>query len=45
MIKAIVMSKPGTPEVLQLQDVPPPQITQPQQIMVKPKAAGINPKD
>ena len=44
-MKAIVMSKPGTPEVLQLQDVPPPQITQPQQILVKLQAAGINPID
>ena len=44
-MKAIVMSQPGTPEVLQLQDVPPPQITQPQQILVKLQAAGINPID
>lgn len=44
-MKAIAMSKPGTPEVLQLQDVPPPQIAQPQQILVKLKAAGINPID
>ena len=44
-MKAIVMSKAGTPEVLQLQDVPPPQITQPQQILVKLQAAGINPID
>ena len=44
-MKAIIMSKPGTPEVLQLQDVPPPQITQPNQILVKLKAAGVNPID
>ena len=44
-MKAIIMSKPGTPEVLELQDVPPPQITQPNQILVKLQAAGINPID
>ena len=44
-MKAIVMTQPGTPDVLQLQDVPQPQITQTNQLLVKLQAAGINPID
>ncbi|MDJ0575654.1 MAG: hypothetical protein QNJ65_10870 [Xenococcaceae cyanobacterium MO_234.B1] len=32
-MKAIVMTQPGTPDVLQLQDVPQPQITQTHQLL------------
>ncbi len=44
-MKAIVMSEPGDPQVLQLQDVPDPQIKEPTEILVELKAAGINPID
>ncbi len=44
-MKAIVMTTAGAPEVLQLQDVPEPQIVQPTEILVRLKAAGINPID
>ncbi|MGL5878766.1 MAG: zinc-dependent alcohol dehydrogenase family protein [Xenococcaceae cyanobacterium] len=44
-MKAIVMTTAGAPEVLQLQDAPEPQIVQPTEILVRLKAAGINPID
>ncbi|ACK67683.1 Alcohol dehydrogenase zinc-binding domain protein [Rippkaea orientalis PCC 8801] len=44
-MKAIVMNTPGTPDVLTLQDVHDPKITTPTEILVKLKAAGINPID
>ena len=44
-MKAIVMTAVGTPEVLQLQEVPEPQIQHPQDILVRVKAAGVNPID
>ena len=44
-MKAIIMTQPGKPDVLQLQEVPQPQITQPNQLLVKLQAAGINPID
>ncbi|HHP7232313.1 MAG TPA: zinc-dependent alcohol dehydrogenase family protein [Xenococcaceae cyanobacterium] len=44
-MQAIIMTQPGTPEVLQLQEIPQPQITQPKQLLVQLKAAGINPID
>lgn len=44
-MKAIVMTKPGDVDVLQLQEVTSPQITKPREILVKIKAAGINPID
>lgn len=44
-MKAIVMNTPGTPDVLTLQDVDDPKITTPTEILVKLKAAGINPID
>ncbi|MBZ8181305.1 zinc-dependent alcohol dehydrogenase family protein [Oscillatoria salina] len=44
-MKAIAMTTPGNPDVLQLQEMPTPQIKQPTQILVKLKAAGINPID
>ncbi|BAI88819.1 zinc-dependent alcohol dehydrogenase family protein [Arthrospira platensis] len=44
-MKAIVMSKVGKPEVLQLQEVPDPQIKTATQVLVRLKAAGVNPID
>lgn len=44
-MKAIIMNQTGGPDVLQLQDVPPPVITTPTDILVKLKAAGVNPVD
>ncbi len=44
-MKAVVITQPGTPEVLQLEDFPEPKIKQPTEILVQLKAAGINPID
>ncbi|MBC6424049.1 MAG: zinc-dependent alcohol dehydrogenase family protein [Hormoscilla sp. SP5CHS1] len=44
-MKAIVMTAPGGPEVLQLQDLPDPKISQDREILVRLKAAGVNPID
>jgi len=44
-MKAAVMTALGGPEVLQLREVPEPEITRPTQIKVRLKAAGINPVD
>jgi NADPH:quinone reductase len=44
-MKAIVMTKAGDAETLQIQDVPPPIIQQPREILIELKAAGINPID
>jgi NADPH2:quinone reductase len=44
-MKAIAMTAPGTPEVLSLLDLPQPQITEPQQLLIKLHAAGVNPVD
>jgi NADPH2:quinone reductase len=44
-MKAIVMTAPGNPDILQLQDVPQPQIKQPNHVLIQLKAAGINPID
>jgi NADPH:quinone reductase len=44
-MKAIVMTAIGNPDVLQVQDIPEPQITKPTQIKVKLAAAGVNPVD
>ncbi len=44
-MKAIVMTAAGNPDVLQLQEVEKPKITNSSQILVKLKAAGINPID
>lgn len=44
-MKAIVMTATGGPEVLQLQTLPKPVIYQPDQVLVRMKAAGINPVD
>jgi NADPH2:quinone reductase len=44
-MKAVLMTEPGTPEVLQLQEVPKPEIKSKTEILVKLKAAGVNPID
>ncbi len=44
-MKAIVMTVPGTPEVLQLAEVPLPHIQKPTEMLVRLKAAGVNPID
>ncbi len=44
-MKAVVMTQPGPPEVLQLQEVPEPAIATPTQVKVKLHAAGVNPID
>jgi len=44
-MKAIVMTAPGGPEVLKLQDLPDPVLKQDTDILVRVKAAGINPVD
>jgi NADPH2:quinone reductase len=44
-VKAIVMTAPGGPEVLRLQDLPDPALDKDTDILVRVKAAGINPVD
>lgn len=44
-MKAIVMTAPGGSEVLQLQDVPEPKLENERQLLVRLKAAGVNPID
>jgi len=44
-MKAIVMHAPGAPQVLSLADVPTPQIAHDTDLLVRLKAAGVNPID
>ncbi|MEN8174118.1 MAG: zinc-binding dehydrogenase [Pseudomonadota bacterium] len=44
-MKAIVMTAPGGPEVLEYRELPEPQITARDQIKVRLRAAGVNPVD
>lgn len=44
-MKAIVMTAPGGPEVLELRDLPEPRLTGDTDILVRVKAAGVNPVD
>jgi len=44
-MKAIVMTTPGGPEVLQLQDLPEPKLVRDTDMLVRVKAAGVNPVD
>lgn len=44
-MKAIVMTAAGSPDVLQLQTVPDPVIQQPRDLLIRLKAAGVNPID
>ena len=44
-MKAVLMTEVGGPEVLHLQDMAEPEITNPAQVKIRLKAAGINPID
>jgi len=44
-MKAVVMTAPGDPEVLTLQDIPPPVLQQDHDLLVRIRAAGVNPVD
>ena len=44
-MKAIVMTNAGSPEVLEFRDIPTPQIKTPTELLIKLKAAGVNPID
>ncbi|HEY9693104.1 MAG TPA: zinc-dependent alcohol dehydrogenase family protein [Oculatellaceae cyanobacterium] len=44
-MKAVLMTAPGNPEVLQIQEVPDPKIEKDTEILVRLRAAGINPID
>lgn len=44
-MKAIIMNTPGSPDVLQLQDIPTPTIKNATEVLIRLKAAGINPID
>ncbi len=44
-MKAILMTAAGKPEVLEVREVPEPQIEKPTEILVHLKAAGVNPID
>ncbi len=44
-MRAILMKSPGDVNVLNLEDVTPPEITQSHQVLVRIKAAGVNPID
>lgn len=44
-MKAILMTQPGLPDLLELRDIEEPGITEPSQIKVRLRAAGVNPVD
>lgn len=44
-MKAILMTRPGPPDSLELGDIPEPAIVHPSQIKVRLRAAGVNPVD
>ncbi|MCR4299660.1 MAG: zinc-dependent alcohol dehydrogenase family protein [Gallionella sp.] len=44
-MRAILMTAPGNPDVLQLRDIPKPELPSPHHLRVKLAAAGINPVD
>ena len=44
-MKAVVMTGAGAPDVLELRDLPVPRIERPTQVLVRLKAAGVNPID
>ncbi|HBB31823.1 MAG TPA: alcohol dehydrogenase [Cyanobacteria bacterium UBA8803] len=44
-MKAVLITAPGAPEVLQLTDVPEPKIQNDSEILVRLQAAGVNPID
>ncbi len=44
-MKAILMTAPGAPDVLKLEEAPMPQIAKADEMLVRLKAAGVNPVD
>ncbi|BBA35272.1 alcohol dehydrogenase [Methylocaldum marinum] len=44
-MKAILMTQPGLPDLLELREIEEPTITEPSQIKVRLRAAGVNPVD
>lgn len=44
-MRAVVMTEPGSPDVLQLQEMEKPVIARPDQLLVNVLAAGVNPID
>lgn len=44
-MKAVVMTESGAPEVLEVRQIPDPEIQKPTEILVRLKAAGVNPID
>ena len=44
-MKAILATAPGSPDVLQLRDIPKPELPSPHHLRVKLAAAGVNPID
>ena len=44
-MRAILMTAPGSPDVLQLRDIPIPGLPSPHHLLVKLAAAGVNPLD
>lgn len=44
-MKAVVMTDPGAPEVLAVRDLPPPAVQGKRELLVRLKAAGVNPVD
>lgn len=44
-MKAILIKSPGEPQVLQLEEIPEPEIKDRREILIQLKAAGINPID
>lgn len=45
IVKAVVMTAPGTPDVLQVQDIPTPTLQRGTEMLVRLRAAGVNPID
>jgi NADPH2:quinone reductase len=44
-MKAVLMTQPGPPDLLEVRDIEEPAITHPHQIKVRLRAAGVNPID
>jgi len=44
-MKAVVLTTPGDPENLRLQDYPMPSVQSPRDLLLRLKAAGVNPID
>lgn len=44
-MKAVLMTQTGSATVLEIQEVKEPQITQPNELKIRVRAAGVNPLD